>query len=163
MHDWLNLLGILLLLGVANATPILAKKIFGQRFSFPIDGGIHWPDGRALLGSSKTVRGVLLSIVATALAAPLLGLTPALGAALAASSMLGDLLSSFTKRRMGLKPHSQALGLDQIPEAALPLILLHAQLGLSLWQGMVIVFLFFVLELLLSRLLYRWHLRDRPY
>jgi CDP-2,3-bis-(O-geranylgeranyl)-sn-glycerol synthase len=163
MNEWLDMLRVLLLLGIANGTPIFAKKIFGRRLAFPIDGGIRWPDGHALFGSSKTVRGVLLSTAATALVAPLVGFTPALGAALAATSMLGDLLSSFIKRRMGLKPHSQALGLDQIPESALPLVLLHAQLGITLFQGIVIVVLFFVLELLLSRLLYRWHLRDRPY
>ena len=163
MTDWWIALEVLLLLGVANGTPIFAKKLFGQRFSRPIDGGIRWLDGRALLGSSKTVRGVLLSITATALVAPLFGISWTLGAALAATSMLGDLLSSFIKRRMGQKPHSQALGLDQIPESALPLLVLHRPLGITLVQGVIIVVLFFVLELLLSRLLYRWRLRDRPY
>ena len=31
-------------------------------------------------------------------------------------AMLGDLLSSFWKRRVGLAPSWQAIGLDQIPE-----------------------------------------------
>jgi CDP-archaeol synthase len=163
MSDWLAVFNILLLLGVANGTPILAKKLLGRRYAWPLDGGLKWPDGHALFGPSKTVRGVLLSVACTALVAPMLGMSIWLGAALAAFSMLGDLLSSFIKRRMGLKPHSQALGLDQIPESALPLVFLHAQLGITAWQGLIVVVLFFVLELLLSRLLYRWHLRDRPY
>lgn len=163
MLDLIAVLKVLVLLGIANGTPIVAKKLLGRRFDWPLDGGAKAPDGRPWFGSSKTVRGLALSVLATTLAAPLFGLTLGLGAALAATSMLGDLLSSFIKRRLALKPHSQAMGLDQIPESVLPLLILHQQLGLTLTQGIAIVVLFFVLELLLSRLLYRWHLRDRPY
>jgi CDP-2,3-bis-(O-geranylgeranyl)-sn-glycerol synthase len=163
MVELILVLKVLVLLGIANGTPIIAKKLLGRHFAMPLDAGAKAPDGRPWLGSSKTVRGLGLSVLATALAAPLFGYTWKLGAALAATSMLGDLVSSFIKRRMGQRPHSQALGLDQIPESTLPLMLLHAQLGITFTQGVVIVALFFVLELLLSRLLYRWHLRDRPY
>ncbi len=45
--------------------------------------------------------------------------------------MLGDLSSSFVKRRLRLKLHAQVFGLDQIPEALLPLLLVQDHLGLS--------------------------------
>jgi len=61
---------------------------------------------------------------------------------------------SFVKRRLGLAPSSQAVGLDQIPESLLPLTALDVAVATTL---------FFAGELLLSRLLYRWHVRDRPY
>jgi CDP-2,3-bis-(O-geranylgeranyl)-sn-glycerol synthase len=159
----LHLVAILLLLGVANGTPIFAKRLFGERFAAPLDGGCKFLDKRPLLGPAKTIRGLVLAILATALAAPLLGFDWMIGAGLAAAAMLGDLLSSFVKRRLALKPHSQALGLDQIPESLLPLVLLRDTLDLGLPDMLVIVVLFLVLELLLSRLLYRLHLRDRPY
>ncbi len=154
---------ILLLLGIANGTPIFARKLFGDRFGAPLDGGFKVFDGRPLLGTSKTIRGLVLSIACTALAAPLLGIEPVLGAGLAAASMLGDLASSFIKRRLGLRAHSQAFGLDQIPESLLPLLFLRQPLGLGYGDVALLVALFVVLELLLSRLLYKLHIRDRPY
>jgi hypothetical protein len=154
---------VLVLLGVANGTPIFATRLFGQRFSAPLDGALRLPDGRPLFGPSKTVRGLVLSLVCTTLAAHLLGLEWITGAGLAAASMLGDLLSSFIKRRLALRTHSQALGIDQIPECLLPLILLHKHLGLDSADIVFIVAAFILLELALSRLLFKLHIRDRPY
>lgn len=161
-HAW-RLFAVLLLLGVANGTPIFAKKLFGARFGAPLDGGLKFLDGRPLLGPSKTVRGLVSSLALTSLAAQQLGFEWVVGAGLAGASMLGDLLSSFVKRRLALKPHSQALGLDQLPESALPLLLLHEHLGLAADDIVLLLVLFLLLELALSRLLYRLHLRDRPY
>jgi hypothetical protein len=45
-----------------------------------------------------------------------------IGLLVAATAMIGDLFSSFAKRRMKLAPGSTALGLDQIPESLLPVI-----------------------------------------
>ncbi|MEK7207477.1 MAG: CDP-archaeol synthase [Pseudomonadota bacterium] len=156
-------LKVLLLLGIANSAPLFGKKIFGASFRYPIDGGVKFLDGRPLLGPSKTIRGLALSIAVTALAAPLLGFDWVTGALLSAVSMLGDLVSSFVKRRLGLPSSSMALGLDQIPESLFPLLALKARLGLTAWDIAGVVLAFMVLELLLSRLLYGLHLRDRPY
>jgi CDP-2,3-bis-(O-geranylgeranyl)-sn-glycerol synthase len=162
-HDILRLGAILVLLGIANGTPIFAKRLLGNRWAAALDGGWKFFDARPLFGPAKTIRGLVLSVTATALAAPLLGLDWVLGAGLAAASMLGDLLSSFVKRRLALKPHSRALGLDQIPESLLPLVLLRDTLSLTWPDMLAIVTAFFVLELLLSRLLFRLHVRDQPY
>lgn len=153
----------LLLIVVANSAPVLGHKLFGQRFSYPLDGGWKIFDGRPLLGPSKTLRGIVFSLAATAATAPMLGLSWILGALLAGLSMLGDLTSSFFKRRLGRPPSSQALLLDQVPESLLPLLVLRAQLGLAAWDIAAVVLVFFVLELVLSRLLYRLHVRDQPY
>lgn len=164
MLDHALLLGkLLVLLGIANGTPIIARKLFGDRFGAPLDGGLRWLDGRPLLGESKTVRGLVLSVLCTALAAPLLGVDAMLGAGLASASMLGDLASSFIKRRLGMRAHSQAAGLDQVPEALLPLLLLRQSLGIGFGDIAVLLALFIVLEIVLSRLLFRLHIRDRPY
>jgi hypothetical protein len=73
---------LLILLTIANGTPVLAKKICGNRFSGPIDGGHNFVDGRPFLGPAKTIRGILASVASAA--APLLGLEAASGASLGA-------------------------------------------------------------------------------
>lgn len=156
-------LRLLLLLAVANTAPLLAKRLFGARWSTPLDGGLRFLDGRPLLGASKTVRGLVAATLASALAAPLLGLPAAIGAVLGVGAMLGDALASFTKRRLGTPPSGRATGLDQIPEALLPLLLLQAALDLGLLQIAAITLAFFVLEIPLAWLAHRLGLRDQPY
>ena len=46
--------------------------------------------------------------------------------------MAGDLLSSFTKRRMRLASSSMAPGIDQVPESVLPLTCRFRALQLTL-------------------------------
>jgi hypothetical protein len=77
--------------------------------------------------------------------------------------MSGDLLSSFIKRRLELPPSSQALGLDQIPESFLPLLACSFILPLAVTDILIGTVLFIVGELLLSRLLFKLRVRDRPY
>lgn len=154
---------MLMLLVIANGAPILGKKIFGTAFSHRLDGGIKLRDGHPLFGPSKTFRGLVLSIVATALVAIPLGYDWIDGALISALSMLGDLTSSFVKRRLGRPPNSMALGLDQIPESLIPLLIFKTRLGLSAWEIGGVVLAFILLDLLLSRLMFGMHLRDRPY
>ncbi len=163
MTDPLLLFRVLLLLGVANGVPVLATRFWKQRFATPLDGGLKFLDGEPILGPSKTIRGVVASIVVTALIGLVLGFDAALGATLAGLSMLGDLLSSFVKRRLGLNVHAQALGLDQIPEALLPLLILRDSLGLNWGDIIFVTLVFLLLGLLLSRVLYRMGIREHPY
>ena len=102
----------LALLGVANAAPIVAKRVFGTRFDCPIDGGIDLADGRPPLGPSKIWRGVVAATPLGVLAAFLMGLPPQAGAIVAGCAMTGDCLSSFLKCRLGLGPSSMAFALD---------------------------------------------------
>lgn len=74
--DALAILRSLILLTLANGAPVVAKKAFGRRLAAPLDGGVRFFDRRPLLGPSKTVRGVLAAILASAAGAPLLGLDP---------------------------------------------------------------------------------------
>jgi hypothetical protein len=162
MHP-VAVLKILALVALANSAPVIAKKIFGNRFAWPLDGGLKLRDGRPLFGASKTIRGLVLAVLVTSAAAPLVGLEWETGAAIGTAAMAGDLLSSFAKRRMKLPPSSQAVGLDQIPESLFPLLACAKALALSGADIAAGVLVFFIGELLLSRLLYRLRLRDRPY
>lgn len=153
----------LVILTLANTAPLVAKKVFGAVFYRPLDGGLTFFDKRPLLGSSKTVRGVVVSILATAAGAPIVGVEPGVGAFMAMAAMAGDLLASFVKRRLGLPPSSQALGLDQLPESLLPLLVGRQALSLTGVDIVVVLTTFFVGELIFARLFYRLGLRDRPY
>ena len=68
------LLQLLILLVVANGTPVLAKKLLGAVFARPLDGGALFVDGQPLLGPSKTIRGIGVSVLATSICAALMRL-----------------------------------------------------------------------------------------
>jgi len=154
---------LLLLLSIANLAPILLSRLRGRRPGARLDGGLDFFDGRPLLGPSKTVRGVAGAVATAALVAPLLGFSLPLGAVVGGFSMLGDALSSFCKRRLGLPASAKATGLDQIPEALLPLLVVAGSLSLSVVQIAAVTLAFFALEVPMSRLLFRFGVRDHPY
>jgi CDP-diglyceride synthetase len=162
MHPAL-VLKLLLLLMLANGAPIVLKDLLRRRFAYPVDGGVVLGDGRPLFGQSKTLRGVSIALIATALGSVVLGLGWKIGLIISAVAMAGDLCSSFIKRRLNVPASGRATGLDQIPESLLPLLAVRSQLSLNVWDILAGIGLFFVGELLLSILFYRLHLRDRPY
>jgi len=154
---------LLVLLTVANGTPVIAKKFLGSAFACPLDGGALFLDGRPLFGPSKTIRGIVLSVLATSSCAPAIGLEWKVGALNAIMAMVGDLFSSFVKRRMNLPSSSRAIGLDQIPESLLPLAASRLLLPLSILDIVAAVILFFIGELILSRILFGFQIRDQPF
>ena len=162
VHPW-PILQLLILLMLANGAPVVAKKILGDRWAYRFDCGVEFVDGRPLFGRSKTIRGVLLAVLVTMAGAPLIGLQWQIGLLVGSLAMAGDLVSSFLKRRMDLPPSSRASGLDQVPEALLPLLACRDPLSLTMADIGATAALFFIGEVLLSRVLYAFRLRDRPY
>ena len=154
---------LLVLLSIANGAPVLIKKLCDNRFSRPIDGGHNFLDGRPFFGPSKTIRGVLVAVVAAAVGAPLLGLAVTTGAVVGSAAMAGDLFSSFVKRRLNLRPSSRATGLDQIPEALFPLLACRDWVSLTVLDILIDVAAFLIGEIFLSRIFYRFGVRDQPY
>ncbi len=159
----LALLESVLLISAANGAPVLVARLLGTRFARPIDGGVVFRDGHPLLGRSKTWRGLASAIFLSVCVAVLIGLPWQLGALAATSAMAGDCLSSFVKRRFGLKPSSMTIGLDQVPESLLPAIVCSAYLPLGAIDVLAIVLVFSVGALAMSRLLFAVGLRARPY
>lgn len=158
-----GLFGLVVLLLVANGSPILARHFLYNRFSWPVDGGRQASDGRPLLGKSKTWRGVITSVLATALTGAALGVGALFGAAFGATAMAGDLFSSYLKRRQGLASSARATGLDQIPEALFPLLLSHWWLEIGWAAVIVAAVIFFLIGTKLSPVLYRLGIRRRPH
>lgn len=156
-------LQLLALLSVANVTPIFVKNVIGRRWALPLDGGLRLPDGQPLFGTSKTVRGILAAVLATAVVGSLIGLGWKIGAVVGAFAMAGDLFSSFLKRRMRLESGGRASGLDQVPESLFPLLACRGALELTLLDIGIVVLVFFLGEVVFSLLFFKLHLRERPY
>ena len=153
----------LALIGAANYAPILIKKLLGRTFNRAIDGGLILLDGHSFLGSSKTWRGLAAAIIASTCASIVVGLQWKVGAIVGVVAMVGDCLSSFAKRRLGVKPGEMSSGLDQIPESLLPALVCGLYLPLSGVDVAAVVLLFIVAQIIFSRILFTFGLRDRPY
>jgi hypothetical protein len=141
----------LLLLITANLLPWAVGRVCGTRWNAPLDFGVSLSDGRRLLGDHKTWRGVAAAILGCATAAVLMQLHWWTGAAFGALSMLGDCFSSAWKRRRGHEPGRETFGLDQLPEALLPLLVLRVPLDLSWVEIAVVAATFAVLDIASTR------------
>lgn len=148
-------LKLLLMLITANGIPIILHRSLGATFSHPVDGGLLLPDGYPLFGYSKTWRGIITGIAGATIVAALLGFSVLFGIVFGLLSLLGDLLSSFIKRRMKRPPSSKAIGIDQIPEALLPLIAGAYWLDYGLNTIVIVTLSFFILNLLAPAILSR--------
>jgi len=142
---------VLLLLIAANSAPVLAALLLGPRCAWPLDGGRSFSDGRPLLGAHKTWRGLAAGTLAAAIVGSATGLGVALGASFGALALMGDLASSFAKRRLERAPGRETLLLDQLPESLLPLLALHRPLGLGPTEIVVTALLFAVLDVAATR------------
>ncbi|MDJ0833856.1 MAG: CDP-archaeol synthase [Gammaproteobacteria bacterium] len=142
---------LLLLIVVANGTPLVVSKLLDGRMQLALDFGYRLPDQQPLLGPSKTWRGLLGSLLVTAFCAWVLGYPPLIGFWTALISMLGDAGSSFIKRRLGKPSSSPFLLLDQVPESLLPALVMADQFSLGLAAVFNLVLLFTLIDLALSR------------
>lgn len=159
----MELVKLLILIIFANGVPVLAHKMMGVVFNDPVDFGYKFIDNRRFFGPSKTIRGVLLAILFTTLISPFFGFEMIFGFLVGFFSMLGDLLTSFIKRRIGLPSSSMALGLDQVLESLFPILACRTLLEMSWQQVWLMVIVFFVSCMILSKILFRLNIRDKPY
>ncbi|HAN64240.1 MAG TPA: CDP-archaeol synthase [Rhizobiales bacterium] len=157
------ILQLLILLVVVNGTPVIVKKLLGNALARPLDCGALFFDGQSIFGPSKTIRGIMVSVLATAICAALMGLGWEVGTLVATFVMAGDLFSSFVKRRLRLASSSMAIGLDHVPESLFPLVASRLLLPLSILDIVVGVTIFVVCALILSPLLFKLNLRDEPH
>lgn len=99
---------------IANPTAV----VFGG--GKPVDLGKNWFDGRRVLGDGKTFRGLLGGSACGILAgllqmqASFVNFTPAVIITLPVGALLGDLVKSFFKRRMGYERGAKLPLVDQL-------------------------------------------------
>jgi len=154
---------LVILILVANGAPILIRNILGDTANYPLDAGKTLADHYPVFGNSKTWRGVFASVIFTVIAALFLGYNLEFGLLVSLLAMTGDLLSSFIKRRLKLQPSRKAPFLDQVPESLFPALYMMQVLSLAWEDVLFIVVMFIVIELVLSKVLYRLGVRQRPY
>ena len=159
----LDFLQLLLLIIIANGAPILIRVLFVDSFNLAVDFGQKLPDNRPIFGPSKTWRGIFAALAATSATAWLLGYPAETGLLVATYAVLGDLFSSFIKRRLSMQSSSMAPLLDQVPESLLPAFMLKETFNLDISAVILLVLTFVIIELLLSHILYKWGIRNRPY
>ena len=116
MQWWLQGFVWILPAYLANIAPVLVKSL--NLPLNPIDGGAKAADGRRWLGNGKTWQGVASAVAMGAFIGYLLSFfgmsTTFTGAFLGFWAIFGDLVGSFTKRRIGLPRGANAGFLDSL-------------------------------------------------
>jgi len=128
MLIWLK---VLVFLWSVNLAPPLLAHLLEERWGGPLDRGLRFGDGRPLLGPHKTSRRLIAAVATAAVAGPTLGFPLPVSLAAGLLSMLGDLLTSFCKRRLDHPSGGNLPGVDQALEGALPFLVLTPHGGLS--------------------------------
>jgi CDP-2,3-bis-(O-geranylgeranyl)-sn-glycerol synthase len=154
---------LLIMLLATNAAPVLAALIFKSHGNLPLDLGRQMSDRQPIFGSSKTWRGVIVALIASYILSVLFSYGSVFGVVFGLLVIAGDLFSSFIKRRMGLQPSDQCIGLDQLPESFIPSVYAVAQLELDWWWAVVLPMAFILVEVLISKPLFLLKIRNRPY
>jgi len=146
---------------LVNFLPFAASIICEERFSRPIDGGLLWRDGRPLLGSHKTFRGLLSGVLGGVIISPMLQISWSVAAGAALLSMSGDLLSSFIKRRLNYPSGKPVPVFDHFFESLFPLLFLDNFLQLRLWH-LTAILLSFIIVAHLGALFWQYILYQPP-
>ncbi|CAK0774065.1 CDP-archaeol synthase [Gammaproteobacteria bacterium] len=153
---------LILFLVWANFAPFLVGLWLGERWGTPVDFGRKWWDGLPVFGSHKTWRGIATSIVGSALAAPLMiDVSWWAGAVAGGLAMVGDLVTSFLKRRLHDPEGEDVPAVDQVLEGILPASFTGWQMGLSPVSVVFAVLLFVPLGEIGARF-WRHILRTHP-
>ncbi len=151
----------------ANGAPV----IFGG--GKPIDLGRNFLDGKPIFGSHKTIRGFIVGLAIGTLVgwaqetlAPNVGLPEGntlLGFTLSLGALIGDLLGSFLKRRLDLKPGAPLPVSDQIDFVLVALLLGSLIEPPTLTAALIIVILTGPVHLLVNVVAYLLRLKETPW
>jgi len=151
------LVKILTLLWVINFVPPLLAFFFEDKWNTPLDLGYRFHDGQPLFGSHKTYRGFFGGVGAGALVGWCFGFPWWLGLGAGLLAMIGDLTSSFIKRRFEISSGDIVPVLDQGFEGLFPFLVLAPYFLLGVGDVLFLLVLFslgaFIGSLFLNRVL----------
>jgi len=126
-----------------------------------LDMGKKFLDGRRILGDGKTARGFVGGLIVGTIVGLLQGV--ARGFLLALGALLGDLASSFIKRRLGIERGGAAPGLDQLSFVVAALIL-ASPVKVPPWQVIAVILIITPpIHLATNFIGYKLGLKSRPY
>jgi CDP-2,3-bis-(O-geranylgeranyl)-sn-glycerol synthase len=151
----------------ANGAPVL----FGG--GRPIDGGRLFWDGKPIFGSHKTIRGFIFGILIGTFVgwvqetlAPSVGFpqgSTVLGFVLSLGALTGDLLGSFIKRRMNLKPGAHLPVFDQIDFVLMALLFGFFVQPASAAAALIIIVLTGPIHVIINFISYLLRLKKTPW
>ena len=165
----INLLLLVVPAMVANGTPVIVGKLV--RRPHPIDHGKTFWDGRRILGDGKTWEGLLGGVLAGLIIGALLGVALSdltfrflMGFWASMGAMIGDLVGSFLKRRLGLNRGDPAPLLDQLDFYVGALIFLYlAGAEVDVLPALILAPLVYALHRLTNMLAYRFGIKREPH
>jgi CDP-2,3-bis-(O-geranylgeranyl)-sn-glycerol synthase len=181
-QDLLFVLWFFLPAGLANAAPILAARLpWLNTCSFPLDCYMTFHNTR-ILGSHKTVRGLLSGIVAGILVTwlqvlcyeqfPLVraliplnysAINPLLFGFLAAGgALIGDAIKSFFKRQRGITPGKTWFPFDQLDYILGGIAFTSLYIQLTITQYLLLGLVWFLLHPLATLIGYELKLKESP-
>lgn len=166
---------------VANIGANLGKRIpLINKLNSPIDAGICFR-GKRLIGEHKfwsgLIFGILLGMLAGVLKYQYLdAVFPnlvvlqlsfwqnlLLSSILATGALAGDLIKSFFKRQLEIKPHSLWIPFDEIDHTTVALLTAKAFFNIPWELILVALAVFFVLHIISNFVGYYLHLKSVPY
>jgi len=157
---------------VANGSPVIIYKILHGRTT-PIDMGIIMKDGKRVLGDGKSVEGfiggTIIGFITGFIINTLIILyrNPLEYFLLSIGTMIGDLMGSFIKRRLGLERGAPAPIMDQLGFIIVALLFVWAIMGLPQWININIIIIIFIITFILhittNLLAYLIGIKNKPW
>lgn len=158
----------------ANMAPVLVKKI--SLFAYPVDFGKKIGK-KPILGKNKTFRGLIFGIVFAIIIAYLQFLLYnngffrnvsffnykswlLFGFLMGAGALTGDLIKSFFKRRLGLKPGAKFVPFDQTDFVIGALVFVTPIFGVTLKIFIVSLLLSFALHIIVNHVAFYLGVRN---
>ncbi len=158
----------------ANMAPVMVKHI--KLFVFPIDFDKQL-NNKPILGKNKTFRGLIFGVVFAVLVAYVQFLLYSMeffknisflnyqswllfGFLMGLGALTGDLLKSFFKRRLGLKPGARFIPFDQTDFVVGALVFIMPLFDLTLKIFIVSLLLSFVLHIIVNHIAFYARIRN---
>jgi len=168
--------------GLANATPVFAKRIpLLKKLEYPIDFYKTYK-GIRIFGDHKTMRGLITGIVIAILTAgiqqAIYNNSPELRNALGFDfssinffvygflagfgALIGDAIKSFFKRRVNIKPGATWFPFDQIDYIIGGIVFLIPLIRLSFLDYLITFIVWFAMHLISTYIGFLLKLKDKP-
>jgi len=147
---------------IANIVPGLVKKM--GFLDYPIDFNKTF-GGKRVFGSHKTWRGLLFGILSASLITLLQSRGLLVGFIIGTGTLFGDLVGSFIKRRLGLKPGGKNLLIDEMPGTIFALVFaaLFNLLTINIYQCLFLIIINLPLHILANKFWYKIGIKEVPW
>ncbi len=161
---------------VGNAAPLVSRNLLRGKKLTPIDGGRRLKDGQHIFGENKSWEGFIAGVVSGLLIGLLYfllfnnALWIVIGFLMGLGAMIGDLLNSFVKRRLKIKPGEPFIPWDQLSFLYIAFLFIYpleiinvSAPKITLVDLAIATYLVLILHPLTNLIAYWLRLKDRPW